>query len=196
MGRTSQQHTVLGHSFVPEAQKRHPPTGAPVHRPKSLPCRMSRSVLEPARAFRASGFQVVHWYGKCAYPCVCPFARLRRRKAAGGCYPQGECRRVVCEASPANTRHRWNEVFAWLDEFCDVSRHENGDMVFEESRVRSREGRRPLRPEEFTCVSLTSTPVAPGNRRVLRPPALVPFADCTSAGPPHAFSPAPRRRLA
>jgi dipeptidyl aminopeptidase/acylaminoacyl peptidase len=41
-------------------------------------------------------------------------------------------------ASPANTRHMWDEIVAWLDEHCDVRRDEHGRMVFDRGRVSSR----------------------------------------------------------
>ncbi|MGH7721013.1 MAG: prolyl oligopeptidase family serine peptidase [Gemmatimonadaceae bacterium] len=61
-------------------------------------------------------------------------------------YRQGKRARLVrywgeghsIGASPANTRHMWSEIFAWLDEFCDVSRDAGGNMIFEGDRVRSR----------------------------------------------------------
>ncbi|HJR41213.1 MAG TPA: prolyl oligopeptidase family serine peptidase [Gemmatimonadaceae bacterium] len=41
-------------------------------------------------------------------------------------------------ASPANIRHMWNEILAWLDEHCDVRRDREGRMVFDDGRVSSR----------------------------------------------------------
>lgn len=41
-------------------------------------------------------------------------------------------------ASPANTRHMWGEIVAWLDEFCDVSRDGGGAAIFEGDRVKRR----------------------------------------------------------
>jgi dipeptidyl aminopeptidase/acylaminoacyl peptidase len=43
-------------------------------------------------------------------------------------------------ASPANTRNLWDEVFAWLDEFLDISRGENGEIRFEGDRPQSSAG--------------------------------------------------------
>jgi dipeptidyl aminopeptidase/acylaminoacyl peptidase len=41
-------------------------------------------------------------------------------------------------ASPANIRDMWNQIYAWLDEFCDISRDDNGNLVFDGGHVKSR----------------------------------------------------------
>jgi len=51
--------------------------------------------------------------------------------------------------SPANIRDFWMEVYAWLDEFCDVSRDTSGNLVFDGDHVKSRNGAPPLKPEDF-----------------------------------------------
>jgi dipeptidyl aminopeptidase/acylaminoacyl peptidase len=51
--------------------------------------------------------------------------------------------------SPANIRDYWQQVYAWLDEFCDVSRDNVGNLVFDGDHVKSRNGGPPLRAEDF-----------------------------------------------
>lgn len=46
----------------------------------------------------------------------------------------GEFAHCSCE-SPANTRHMVKEIFAWLDEYLDVSRDVAGNMIFKEDTV-------------------------------------------------------------
>jgi hypothetical protein len=43
----------------------------------------------------------------------------------------------------------WTQIYAWLDEFCDISRDERGNLVFDKDRVKSRNGAPPLKPEDF-----------------------------------------------
>lgn len=43
---------------------------------------------------------------------------------------------------PANVRHVWRDIYAWLDEFCDVARDANGEPIFDGDRIRSRAGHR------------------------------------------------------
>ena len=45
--------------------------------------------------------------------------------------------------SPANIRDMWTRVYAWLDEFGDITRDANGRLVFEGDRVKSRTPRAP-----------------------------------------------------
>jgi dipeptidyl aminopeptidase/acylaminoacyl peptidase len=52
-------------------------------------------------------------------------------------------------ASPANTRDLWYRVFAWFDEWTDVSRDKKGNIVWEGDKVKSRNGSVPLKPEDF-----------------------------------------------
>jgi dipeptidyl aminopeptidase/acylaminoacyl peptidase len=52
-------------------------------------------------------------------------------------------------SSPANIRDFWQQAYAWLDEFCDVSRDSYGNIVFDGDRVRSRGGSPPLKAEDF-----------------------------------------------
>lgn len=51
--------------------------------------------------------------------------------------------------SPANIRDMWNRIFAWFDEFGDISRDADGRLVFEHDRVKSRNGGPPLEPADF-----------------------------------------------
>jgi dipeptidyl aminopeptidase/acylaminoacyl peptidase len=41
-------------------------------------------------------------------------------------------------ASPANVRRKWEEIFGWLDEHCDIVRDADGTMIFEGNRPKSR----------------------------------------------------------
>lgn len=52
-------------------------------------------------------------------------------------------------SSPANIRNMWAHIYAWLDEFCDVTRDNKGDLVFDGNKVKSRDGGSPLKPEDF-----------------------------------------------
>ena len=51
--------------------------------------------------------------------------------------------------SPANVRDFWHQAYAWLDEFCDISRDAKGNLVLDGDRVKSRNGAPPLKPEDF-----------------------------------------------
>jgi hypothetical protein len=51
--------------------------------------------------------------------------------------------------SPANIRDFWMQMYAWLDEFCDISRDEKGNLILDGDRVKSRNGAPPLKPEDF-----------------------------------------------
>jgi dipeptidyl aminopeptidase/acylaminoacyl peptidase len=51
--------------------------------------------------------------------------------------------------SPANIRDMWARIFAWLDEFDDVSRDATGNIIFDGDHVRSRNGAPALKPEDF-----------------------------------------------
>jgi dipeptidyl aminopeptidase/acylaminoacyl peptidase len=51
--------------------------------------------------------------------------------------------------SPANIRDFWNQVYAWLDEFCDISRDAKGNLIFDGDHVKSRDGAPALSPEAF-----------------------------------------------
>lgn len=51
--------------------------------------------------------------------------------------------------SPANIRDFWTQVYAWLDEFCDISRDANGNLIFDSDKVKSRNGGPALKPEDF-----------------------------------------------
>ncbi|HEY6184585.1 MAG TPA: alpha/beta fold hydrolase [Terriglobales bacterium] len=52
-------------------------------------------------------------------------------------------------SSPANIRDSWMQIYAWLDEFLDISRDAIGDLVFNGDRVKSRGGAPPLTPKAF-----------------------------------------------
>jgi dipeptidyl aminopeptidase/acylaminoacyl peptidase len=45
--------------------------------------------------------------------------------------------------SPANIRDMWSRVYAWLDEFGDITRDASGSLVFEGGRVKSRSPKAP-----------------------------------------------------
>jgi hypothetical protein len=51
--------------------------------------------------------------------------------------------------TPANGRDFYYQVFAWIDEFCEISRDEKGNLIFDGDRVKSRNGAPPLKPEDF-----------------------------------------------
>jgi dipeptidyl aminopeptidase/acylaminoacyl peptidase len=51
--------------------------------------------------------------------------------------------------SPPNIRDYWDQVYAWLDEFCDITRDQKGSLVFDGDRVKSRSGVAPLKPADF-----------------------------------------------
>ena len=51
--------------------------------------------------------------------------------------------------SPANIRDFWMQAYAWLDEFCDISRNGSGRIVFDRDKPKSRYGTRPLTPQDF-----------------------------------------------
>ncbi len=52
-------------------------------------------------------------------------------------------------SSPANIRDVWTQIYAWLDEFCDISRDAKGNLVFDGDKVKSRNGAPPLKPADF-----------------------------------------------
>lgn len=52
-------------------------------------------------------------------------------------------------SSAANVRDMWTRIFAWFDEFGDISRDEHGDMLFEGDRPKSRNGAPALTPADF-----------------------------------------------
>ena len=52
--------------------------------------------------------------------------------------------------SPANIRDMWMQIYAWLDEFCDISRDSKGRLVFDGDHVKSRNGAAALTVEDFT----------------------------------------------
>jgi len=51
--------------------------------------------------------------------------------------------------SPANIRDFWMHTYAWLDEFCDISRDDKGNLIFDGDHVKSRNGAPSLKPEDF-----------------------------------------------
>jgi len=51
--------------------------------------------------------------------------------------------------SPANIRNMWIQIYTWLDEFCDISRDEKGELIFDGDHVKSRNGALPLKREDF-----------------------------------------------
>ena len=52
--------------------------------------------------------------------------------------------------SPANIRDMWMQTYAWLDEFCDISRDTKGNLVFDGDHVKSRRGAPALKPDDFS----------------------------------------------
>jgi hypothetical protein len=54
--------------------------------------------------------------------------------------------------SPANFRDLWTQVYAWLDEFCDITRDDSGNLVFDGDKLKSRGGAPPLRPENWKWI--------------------------------------------
>jgi hypothetical protein len=63
----------------------------------------------------------------------------RRSCATGGHTPN----------SPANIRNMWSRIFTWSDEFGDIHRAADGNLVFDDDHGNSRNGAPPLKPEEF-----------------------------------------------
>jgi dipeptidyl aminopeptidase/acylaminoacyl peptidase len=51
--------------------------------------------------------------------------------------------------SPANIRDFWMRVYAWVDEFCDISRDDKGNSIFDGNKMKSRNGMAALKPEDF-----------------------------------------------
>ena len=51
--------------------------------------------------------------------------------------------------SPANIRDLWARVFAWFDDFGDISRDPRGELIWDGDHVRSRKGAPALKPEDF-----------------------------------------------
>jgi len=51
--------------------------------------------------------------------------------------------------SPANIRDMWTQIYAWLDEFCDITRDAKGNLVFDGDHVKSRNGAPALIPADF-----------------------------------------------
>jgi dipeptidyl aminopeptidase/acylaminoacyl peptidase len=52
-------------------------------------------------------------------------------------------------SSPANVRNMWTQIYAWLDEFCDIRRDAKGELLFDGDYVKSRNGAPPLTPADF-----------------------------------------------
>lgn len=51
--------------------------------------------------------------------------------------------------SPANIREFWANIFAWFDNFGDIARDASGELAWDGSRVRSRNGSPALEPEDL-----------------------------------------------
>jgi hypothetical protein len=51
--------------------------------------------------------------------------------------------------SSANIRDMWHRVFAWFDEFLDISRDQQGNLVWGGAKVKSRNGSPLLKAEDF-----------------------------------------------
>lgn len=52
-------------------------------------------------------------------------------------------------ASPANVYDMWARVFAWCDDFGDITRDESGHLVFDGNHVKSRNGAPAWTPKQF-----------------------------------------------
>jgi dipeptidyl aminopeptidase/acylaminoacyl peptidase len=52
-------------------------------------------------------------------------------------------------SSPANIGDYWRQVYAWLDEFCDIQRDDSGEIIFEGMQTKPRTGAAALRPEDY-----------------------------------------------
>jgi len=51
--------------------------------------------------------------------------------------------------STDNVRDLWHRIYAWLDEFLDISRDRQGDLMWDGNNIKSRAGTLPLKPEDF-----------------------------------------------
>jgi dipeptidyl aminopeptidase/acylaminoacyl peptidase len=69
---------------------------------------------------------------------------------------------------PANRRDMWQRMLAWYDNHGDVSRDENGNLLFDGDRVRSRKGTPALKPEDFAKFDLFQSSTT-SERRVQKP---------------------------
>lgn len=69
--------------------------------------------------------------------------------------------------SPANIRDMWSRILAWFDEFGDISRDENGGLIFEADRVKSRAGSPALKPEDYLKFDALGAGGEEGTRRWL-----------------------------
>lgn len=56
--------------------------------------------------------------------------------------------------SPANQRDLWQRRLAWFEEFGDIARDAQGNMVFEGGRVKSRGNAAALKPEDYAKFEL------------------------------------------
>jgi dipeptidyl aminopeptidase/acylaminoacyl peptidase len=74
------------------------------------------------------------------------YALFRQNKRARFVRYWGESHKLH---SPANIKEAWSEIYAWLDEFCDVSRDVAGKLIFDGDHVKSRNGAPALKPEDF-----------------------------------------------
>lgn len=53
-------------------------------------------------------------------------------------------------ANPANERDLYQRTFAWFDDYGDILRDAQGNMVWNGDKVKSRDGRVALQPEDFS----------------------------------------------
>ncbi len=51
--------------------------------------------------------------------------------------------------SPFNVHDMYQHIFAWFDDFCDIARDNEGDVLWEGTTAKSRVGAPPLKPEDF-----------------------------------------------
>lgn len=57
-------------------------------------------------------------------------------------------------ASPLNIRDSWIQIFAWFDQWGDITRDEKGNLIFDGDRVKGRNGAPPLKPEDYAKFNL------------------------------------------
>src|SRR5258708_8803190 len=74
-------------------------------------------------------------------------------------------------SSPANIRDLWYRSFAWFDEWSDVARDSDGNLLWDGDRVKSRNGAPVLKPEDFArfdSIAVRSQEKAVSQLQVLR----------------------------
>jgi dipeptidyl aminopeptidase/acylaminoacyl peptidase len=51
----------------------------------------------------------------------------------------------------ANVRDMWERIYAWFDQFLDITRDQRGVVLWDGNKVRSRNGAPPLKPKDFAA---------------------------------------------